>query len=342
MLPAAASIRKQGASRGATTSFLISTPESGLDSMAVTYALLDPLMTLARPLAAMISAVGTGLLEGLWPDGKAEKIKPDLSCPVDGCCDGKDCDPKLHAHHHTLGQKLAAGIRYALGELWTDLAGWFWLGLLLAGVMTALLPAGLLAGALGGGIGSMLIMLAAGVPLYICATASTPIAAALILKGASPGAALVFLMAGPATNLASLTMLTRPFGQKGHAALSGRHRGLLGGMRPGPGSGLRGVWHLGKGFGRPGQGGASLLAAPWRDHNPGRAFPKGAVAKTGPKRGRARGGEPPAGTCFAPWPGPRRKRPRPEGRLLRIRLRLPNGVRVTPRPQILARNPKHA
>ena len=214
MLPAAASIRKQGASRGATTSFLISTPESGLDSMAVTYALLDPLMTLARPLAAMISAVGTGLLEGLWPDDKAQKLKPDLSCPVDGCCDGTDCDPKLHAHHHPLGQKLAAGIRYALGELWTDLAGWFWLGLLLAGAVTALLPAGLLAGALGGGLGSMLIMLAAGVPLYICATASTPIAAALILKGASPGAALVFLMAGPATNLASLTMLTGLLGKR--------------------------------------------------------------------------------------------------------------------------------
>ena len=214
MLPAAASIRKQGAGRGATTSFLISTPESGLDSMAVTYALMDPLMTLARPLAAMISAMGTGLLEGLWPDGKAGAVKPDLSCPVDGCCDGTDCDPEVHAHHHTLGQKLRAGIGYALGELWSDLAGWFWLGLLLAGLMTALLPADLLAGALGGGIGSMLIMLAAGVPLYICATASTPIAAALILKGASPGAALVFLLAGPATNLASLSMLTGLLGKR--------------------------------------------------------------------------------------------------------------------------------
>ena len=182
--------------------------------MAITYALLDPLMTLSRPLAAMISAIGTGLLEGLWPDKEAGAVKPDLSCPVDGCCDGVGCDPVAHAHHHTLGQKLGAGVKYALGELWSDLAGWFWLGLLLAGVMTALLPADLLAGALGGGLGSMLIMLAAGVPLYICATASTPIAAALILKGASPGAALVFLLAGPATNLASLSMLTGILGKR--------------------------------------------------------------------------------------------------------------------------------
>jgi uncharacterized protein len=63
----------------------------------------------------------------------------------------------------------------------------------------------------------MLLMLVVATPLYICATASTPIAAALILKGVSPGAALVFLIAGPATNIASLTVLTGVLGKRATA-----------------------------------------------------------------------------------------------------------------------------
>jgi hypothetical protein len=106
------------------------------------------------------------------------------------------------------------GIRYALGELWGDLAGWFFFGLLLAGAISALVPDTLITGYLSGGISSMLLMLAFGIPLYICATASTPIAAALILKGVSPGAALVFLLAGPATNMATLTVLASLLGKR--------------------------------------------------------------------------------------------------------------------------------
>jgi hypothetical protein len=101
-----------------------------------------------------------------------------------------------------------------LSELWGDLAGWFLLGLILAGLITAVIPEDMLGRTLGGGIQSMLIMLAFGIPLYICATASTPIAAALILKGVSPGAALVFLLAGPATNLTSLTVLLGIIGKR--------------------------------------------------------------------------------------------------------------------------------
>jgi len=218
VLPAAASIRKQGANKGATAAFMISTPESGVDSIVITYALLDPVMTVARPLAALASAAVTGVAVNLLeaPDQQAEQT-PDLSCPVDGCCDGQNCDPAEHANHHTLGQKLKAGFIYALGELWGDLAGWFLLGLILAGLITALVPEDFLSRHLGGGLGSMLLMLAVGIPLYICATASTPIAAALILKGVSPGAALVFLLAGPATNLASLTVLWGVLGKRATA-----------------------------------------------------------------------------------------------------------------------------
>jgi uncharacterized membrane protein YraQ (UPF0718 family) len=218
VLPAAASIKRQGANNGATAAFLIATPESGVDSIAMTYALMDPVMTAARPLSAFAAAVAAGLTENLvaWPKDRGE-FSPDLSCPVDGCCDGVGCDPYVHAHHHTFIQKLAAGQRYAFGELWGDLAGWFWLGLLLAGAVTALMPAQALGNYLGGGIGGMLIMLAVGIPLYICSTASTPIAAAFILKGLSPGAALVFLLAGPATNITSLSVVTGMLGRRAAA-----------------------------------------------------------------------------------------------------------------------------
>jgi uncharacterized protein len=215
VLPAAASLKKQGANNGATAAFLVSTPESGVDSMAITYALLDPIMTVARPLAAMASALAAGIGVNLWAPAKgADQATPDLSCPVDNCCDGIDCFPEEHSQHHTWGQRLAAGLRYALGELWGDLAAWFFVGLLLAGIITSLVPAEVMSSYLGGGWQSMLIMLAVGIPLYICATASTPIAAALILKGVSPGAALVFLLAGPATNVTSLTVLYGVLGKR--------------------------------------------------------------------------------------------------------------------------------
>jgi len=215
VLPAAASLRKQGASKGATTAFLISTPESGVDSIAVSWALLDPVMTVARPVVAFVTATIAGLAESLL--GEKERVaerEVDNSCSVDGCCDGNGCDPVDHSNHHTFGEKVTTGMKYAFGELWGDLAGWFAVGLLLAGAVTALVPEQLITSALGGGLASMLIMLVVGVPLYICATASTPIAAALILKGVSPGAALVFLLVGPATNIASLTVLTGLLGKR--------------------------------------------------------------------------------------------------------------------------------
>jgi len=215
VLPAAASLKKQGANNGATSAFLISTPESGVDSIAITYALLDPVMTVARPLAAFISALLAGITENLAnPPGKDDWLAADHSCPLDGCCDGIDCEPAEHAAHHGLGERLGHGLRYAFTELWGDLAVWFLAGLLLSGLITVLVPDELMVAYLGGGLISMLLMLAAGIPIYICATASTPIAAALILKGVSPGAALVFLLVGPATNVASLSVLIGLLGRQ--------------------------------------------------------------------------------------------------------------------------------
>jgi len=185
--------------------------------MAVTWALIDPVMTAARPIAAFFSAFFTGVMENiLAPEERSDpRAGPDLCCPVDACCDGRNCPPDEHSRHHSFLEKLEAGLKYAVTDVWADLAGWFLMGLLIAGVIAAILPGELLASHLGGGVGSMLLMLAVGIPIYICATASTPVAAALIMKGASPGTALVFLLAGPATNITSLSVITGILGKRG-------------------------------------------------------------------------------------------------------------------------------
>jgi uncharacterized membrane protein YraQ (UPF0718 family) len=222
VLPAAVSLKKQGANTGATTAFLISTPESGVDSIAISYALLDPILTIARPVAAFFIAVAAGVMENIFhKDDSGKEAHPDLSCPVDSCCDGLDCPPEAHAHHHTFLAKVTAGMRYAGTEVWEDMASWFFLGLLLAGLITAMVPRNVMTQYLAGGFSSLLLMLAVGIPLYICATASTPVAAALILKGVSPGAALVFLLAGPATNVTSLSVLLGVLGRRATAIYLG-------------------------------------------------------------------------------------------------------------------------
>jgi hypothetical protein len=223
VLPAAANLRKQGANRGATASFLISTPESGIDSVAITYALLDPLMTLIRPLAAFLTASAAGILANLFPDKAEEEMspQPNMACRVDGCCDGQNCPPEQHRKHHTLIRRVWSGIHYGFFDLYRELSGWIFAGFVLAGAITLWLPTDLATRYFGGGLTTMLFMLAAGIPTYICATASTPVVAALILKGLSPGAALVFLLAGPATNIASLTVLAGVLGKRGVAIYLG-------------------------------------------------------------------------------------------------------------------------
>ena len=120
----------------------------------------------------------------------------------------------MHRNHHSFTEKIQAGFRFAFTDVWGDLAVWFLFGLLLSGIITVMIPESVFSRYMGGGFGAMLIMLGVGIPIYICATASTPIAATLILQGVSPGAALVFLMTGPATNVTSLTVLTRVLGKR--------------------------------------------------------------------------------------------------------------------------------
>jgi uncharacterized membrane protein YraQ (UPF0718 family) len=220
VLPAALSLKKQGANNGAVTAFLISTPESGVDSIAITFALLDPIMTVARPVAAFITASVAGIAENLFGYNWASQvhaIERGQALPMAGHCDCIDCSVRTHEKPHSFLEKLQEGARFAFLEFWGELAGWFFVGLLFAGVITTIMPQDIFARYLGGGLPAMLIMLGIGIPLYICATASTPIAAALILKGVSPGAALIFLLAGPATNITSLTVLAGILGKRATA-----------------------------------------------------------------------------------------------------------------------------
>ncbi|MBU0479801.1 MAG: SO_0444 family Cu/Zn efflux transporter [Proteobacteria bacterium] len=212
VLPAAAALKKQGASNGATIAFLVSTPESGIDSISVSYALLDPLMTVARPVAALISAIAAGFTENLFQRSEQPIAtgNPDQTAK---CCASEKCSAETGSEQPVFFRKILSGFRYAFTELWGDIAVWFFFGLLLSGLITVLVPDELISSYLGGGLTTMLIMLAAGIPLYICASASTPIAAALIMKGVSPGAALVFLLVGPATNMASLSVMTGLLGK---------------------------------------------------------------------------------------------------------------------------------
>lgn len=210
VVPVAASLRKQGAGPGPTTAFLISTPETGVDSIAITWALLDPIMTVVRPVAAFITAMCAGLLVNLLP------VKaPAAACEAPpGSCGCTTCSGTPAAGRPTLRRALADGIRYAFGPLLRDIGPYLLAGIAIAGIITWLIPDGFVEQHLGSGIISMLIMLVVGIPLYVCASASTPIVAALALKGLSPGAALVFLMAGPATNAASITVVAGMLGKR--------------------------------------------------------------------------------------------------------------------------------
>jgi len=207
VLPTAISLRKNGASKGATLSFLISTPESGVDSIAISYALLDPIMTVFRPVAAFITAITAGIFENIF--GKKEQ--KTASSKIDACI---NCGEDGKGHVHSLGQRFKYGMRYAFVDLLGDISVWLLIGIIVAGIISYFIPQTIIENYLGSGWQAMFLMLIVGMPLYICATASTPIAAALIAKGMSPGVALVFLLVGPATNIAGILSVGKFLGRR--------------------------------------------------------------------------------------------------------------------------------
>jgi uncharacterized membrane protein YraQ (UPF0718 family)/copper chaperone CopZ len=209
VIPVAASLRRHGAGKGATTAFLLSTPQTGVDSIAVTYALLGPFLAVFRPLAALLTGVfGGGLVNLVERNGVTAGSGGAARAPVaDDCGDGS-CAPGREPGE----PKILAALRYGLVTLPRDIGRALVVGLVLSGVIAALVEPAALEGVLGRGLLPILLAMAVGVPLYVCATASVPIAVAMIHAGLSPGAALAFLISGPATNGATLTTLWRVLG----------------------------------------------------------------------------------------------------------------------------------
>ncbi len=208
VLPTAAALKRSGASKGATTSFLISTPETGVDSIGVTWALLDPLMTLLRPLAAVLTALGAGSAVNLLVRRGWDTAPSAPAGDPDHCH-----DHEAVAKDARLGKSRRA-VAYAFGPLLDDLTPWFVLGFIVSGFIMVLVPDDFFGELVPTGWPAMLAMLVIGVPLYICATASTPVAAALIAKGLDPGSALVLLLAGPATNIATMLVVNQFLGRR--------------------------------------------------------------------------------------------------------------------------------
>ncbi len=202
VIPVAASLRRHGASRGATTAFLLSTPQTGVDSIFVTYGLLGPVIAVFRPIAAFVAGLVGGAAVSFSGADDAGEVKKGPGC-TGACCMNEPGTSKF-----------VSALHYGFVTLPADIGKALMVGLILAGAISAAVPNDYLAGHLGTGIGGMLVMMAFGIPIYVCATASVPIAAALVAKGVSPGAALVFLMTGPATNAATIATVWKVMGRR--------------------------------------------------------------------------------------------------------------------------------
>jgi len=206
VVPAAITLRRRGASTGATVSFLVATPETGPDSILASFALLDPLFALFRPVAAIATAVVAGVLAALGDRGRAlPQAPPARLCEICALPDEAE-------HRHGARARLGRAFSYAFRDLVEDIGPWLLVGFLLGGALAAGLGEGWVAAHLPSRFAQMVVAMAVGVPIYVCASASTPLAAAAVAAGFSPGAALVLMLAGPATNLASLLVLRRELG----------------------------------------------------------------------------------------------------------------------------------
>lgn len=245
VIPAALGLHRSGASKAATTSFLIATPETGVDSIGISYALLGPYIAIIRPIAAIITAISAGILVLFFgkDDDKnkthehtnTQKCKTNSNSVNDnplvpdshnnnhnqnGCCANTvvteepkedSCCAKTDNPPSSIYKRMQQGLRFTAIDLIKDITGWLLLGLLAAAIIMTMIPDSFLA-KWGNSFYAFVVMAVIGIPMYICATASTPVAAGLLFAGVSPGAVLVFLLVGPATNFATMAMVKKELG----------------------------------------------------------------------------------------------------------------------------------
>ncbi|MDO7084174.1 SO_0444 family Cu/Zn efflux transporter [Pseudocolwellia sp. AS88] len=258
VIPAALGLRRAGASKSATTAFLVSTPETGVDSITISYVLLGPFMAIIRPIAAISSAIVAGVLVGSekkptevtaesLPEKNTQAVtsaccstkakveavktsccstKTEAEPAVKSCCAKtpepvkKSCCAKTDANTANAGTtnqshwaKFSQAVAYSSTSLLADTAKWLLIGLFFAALVQTYVPENFFL-QWGNGILAMVVVILVSIPMYICATASTPIAAGLLLSGVSPGAVLVFMLAGPATNVATLGIVAKELGRR--------------------------------------------------------------------------------------------------------------------------------
>lgn len=262
VIPAAIGLRRSGASKSTTVAFLVATPETGIDSISVSYALLGPFFAIIRPFAAVFTAIYAGIMVKLFAltEQSAEQIRvtETSKSQVDGCsseakksdneqscCENKAkipepsknaqscCSSQIESKQPTpphtettccnekpgsetmketdIGQLLLNSLQFSSGKLLSDITKWLLIGLLLAAAIKTWVSTDFLL-QWGDGFTAMLVMALIGIPMYICATASTPLAAGFLAAGLSPGAILVFMLAGPATNIATMGMIRQEMG----------------------------------------------------------------------------------------------------------------------------------
>ncbi len=198
VIPTGTALYKNGASKGGTVSFLISTPQTGIDSILATFSLMGLPFAIVRPIAAFVTGITGGFITGVATKNEAKQQHFEST----------------KAKERTLSEKVKAVFRYGFVEFIQDISKWLVIGLVLAAIISAIVPDDFFELLQMSPLLQMLLILVVSVPLYICATGSIPLAAILLLKGVSPGAAFVLLMAGPATNAATITMIGKVLGKK--------------------------------------------------------------------------------------------------------------------------------
>ena len=205
VLPTAVSLHRQGASKAATTSFLIATPQTGVDSIAATYSLLGLPFALIRPVAALIGAVFGGMAVGRFAGNDNEHVWDSRET-------SEDTGSKMSLH-----RKVSKAMKYGFVDMVDAMGKWLVIGLVVATLITVFVPDSLFTGFMEYPLVAMILMVIIAVPMYVCATGSIPIAMSLMMKGLSPGVAFVLLMAGPAANFASILILNKTQGRKATA-----------------------------------------------------------------------------------------------------------------------------
>lgn len=208
VIPTAMGLRREGASKGATVSFLIATPQTGVDSIIATYSLMGLPFAIIRPIAAFLTAILGGTLVNKT-ERQADSSRTPRAMEGNRCSAGDKSAPSRGT-----GERVRSMLTYAFVEMMEDIGKWLVTGLIIAGIITAAVPDSWFVAFQNNSLYSILFVLLFSIPMYLCATGSIPIALALMMKGLTPGAALVLLMAGPASNVASILVINKVLGRK--------------------------------------------------------------------------------------------------------------------------------